>query len=469
MTILFTGAAGEVTGSCHLLETEWGLIALDCGMFQGGAERHLRNREKFPVNPQEVTAVLLSHAHLDHCGRLPLFVRDGFSGKIFATDATCQLTTIVLHDAATLNEEDANWKIKRLKKKGEDWSWVTPLFSTTDVEKMESHLEPVPYNQWQRLNKGMQFRFLEAGHLLGSAMIDLRWKVNGKERSLLFTGDIGPMKMPIVRDPARVEGTSVLLMESTYGDRNHSPKDNYQIRFGQIINETIANGGVVIIPSFAVGRTQEVLYVLSQLMREKVLAPVDVFVDSPMAEEVTKVYHHHLSLYDEEASSLVRQGRDPLSLPSLKFLRSVEESKTLNERQEPFVVIAGSGMCTGGRVKHHLAHRISDPKNTIIFVGFQAEGTLGRQIVDGVSPVRIFGEHYPVRARVEVLDAFSAHADQSELVRWTEGFLRPPEITFLVHGEKERAMVLQRILSERGWNCWIPESGQRFTLAVPET
>ncbi len=468
MTLLFAGAAGEVTGSCHILSKGDGFLFLDCGMFQGGDERHHRNRQGFPVPADRVRAVVLSHAHLDHCGRLPLLVRHGFSGRIFATGPTCQLARIVLHDSAKLNEEDANWKIKRLKKKGEDWSWVSPLFTGDDVDKLEPLWEPIPYGEWVATNGSVRFRLLDAGHLLGSAMVEVRWQENGRDRSLLFTGDIGPHGMPILRDPVNVASADVLLLECTYGDRNHEPKEGYEQRFGEVISQTLRDGGVVLIPSFAVGRTQEVLYVLGQLMRTGLLPKTDVFVDSPMAEEVAEVYRRHLSLYDEEAKALVRAGRDPLSFPTLRYVKTVEESKELNDRSGPFIVIAGSGMCTGGRIKHHLAHRISDPRTTIIFVGFQAKGTLGRQIVEGASQVRIFGDLHLVRAQVVMMDAFSAHADQSELVRWAEGFHRPPTVTFLVHGEPESATGLKTILSGKGWNCWVPQSGQSVRLSATD-
>mgnify|MGYP001024864953 CR=1 FL=1 len=465
MLLKFCGAAGEVTGSCHLVRFSDVTVLLDCGIFQGGEERHIRNREPFPFDPQTVKAVLLSHAHLDHCGRLPLLVKAGFKGKIFATEATCDLAKIILLDAAKLQEEDAAWKIKRLKKKGEDWSWVSPLFTTSDAERVFEHFEPVPYGEWVDLSPTVRFRLRDAGHLLGSGMVELRWQSNGKERTLLFTGDLGQSGMPILRDPEKVEQAELLLMESTYGNREHETTFNECVeQLRQIITETVSKGGRVLIPSFAVGRTQELLYTLNDLVESRQLPIVPVFVDSPMAREVLRVYQRHRELYDEEASRKLRSGDEPFTFPGLTIVATVEESKTLNELREPCIIIAGSGMCTGGRIKHHLYHGIGNPNNAIVFVGFQAKGTLGRQLVEGVSPVRIFGEMHEVKARVFLLDGFSAHADRKHLLQWASNFIAPPTQTFLVHGEQEAANSLAEALQGMGWNATVPQLGQEFAM-----
>ena len=290
MRIKFCGAAGEVTGSCHLVQTDEATVLMDCGVFQGGEERHRRNREPFPFDARALTAVLLSHAHLDHCGRLPLLVKAGFGGKIFATPATCDLTKIVLLDAAKLQEEDAAWKIKRLKKQGEDWSWVSPLFTTADAERVFEHFEPVPYGEWVAITPSGRFRFREAGHLLGSAMVELQVRQNGDEQTLLFTGDLGQPNMPILRDPETVEWADWLMMESTYGNRDHAPLAECLTQLCAIVDETRRKGGRVLIPSFAVGRTQEVLYALNEFVESGQLKPLPVFVDSPMVREVLRVY-----------------------------------------------------------------------------------------------------------------------------------------------------------------------------------
>ncbi|MCS7192916.1 MAG: MBL fold metallo-hydrolase [Armatimonadetes bacterium] len=465
MVLKFCGAAGEVTGSCHLVQIKDMTVLLDCGIFQGGAERHIRNREPFPFDPQIVKAVLLSHAHLDHCGRLPLLVKAGFKGKIFATDATCNLAKIILLDAAKLQEEDAAWKIKRLKKKGEDWSWVSPLFTNEEAERVFEHFEPIPYDEWVTISLSLCFRFKEAGHLLGSAMVELKWKSNGIERKLLFTGDLGQKGLPVLRDPEPIEQTDWLLMESTYGNREHIMNFNECIeKLREIVKETISRGGRVLIPSFAVGRTQEVLYALNDLIESGQLPIVPVFVDSPMAREVLRVYQRHRELYDEEAIKKVQSGDEPFTFAGLKLITTVDESKMLNEFEEPCIIIAGSGMCTGGRIKHHLRHGIGNPNNAIVFVGFQAKGSLGRQLVEGVSPVRIFGEMHEVKAKVYILDGFSAHADRKSLLQWASNFVNPPTQTFAVHGEQEAATALVQALQERGWNTTVPELGQEVRL-----
>ncbi|MFN4179348.1 MAG: MBL fold metallo-hydrolase RNA specificity domain-containing protein [Armatimonadota bacterium] len=465
MLLKFCGAAGEVTGSCHLVQFDDATVLLDCGIFQGGEERHIRNREPFPFDPKSVKAVLLSHAHLDHCGRLPLLVKAGFKGKIFATDATCDLTKIVLLDAAKLQEEDAAWKIKRLKKKGEDWSWVSPLFTTADAEQVFDHFEPVPYGEWIEISPHLQFRFCDAGHLLGSAMVELRWRNGNTERTILFTGDLGQKGLPILRDPEPIEQADLLLVESTYGNREHETGFKECVeQLREIVKETVSRGGRVLIPSFAVGRTQEVLYAINDLIENGKLPVIPVFVDSPMAREVLKVYQHHRELYDEEAKQKVLSGDEPFTFPGLRLVTTVEESKTLNELGEPCIIIAGSGMCTGGRIKHHLRHGIGNPNNSVVFVGFQARGSLGRQLVEGVSPVRIFGEMHEVKASIHMLDGFSAHADRKNLLAWTSNFVNPPKQTFTVHGEQEAATALAQALQERGWNAEVPKIGQEVTV-----
>lgn len=465
MVLRFCGAAGEVTGSCHLIVQNDVAVLLDCGIFQGGEERHVRNREPFPFDPQAIKAVLLSHAHLDHCGRLPLLVKAGFKGKIFATEATCDLAKIVLLDAAKLQEEDAAWKIKRLKKKGEDWSWVSPLFTASDAERTFECFEPIPYGEWINLSPSIRFRFRDAGHLLGSTMVELKWRESGGEKTLLFTGDLGQPGMPVLRDPEIVERADLLLMESTYGDREHLVSFSECLEeLREIISDTISKGGRVLIPSFAVGRTQEILYALNDLVESGQLPPAPVFVDSPMAREVLKVYQRHRELYDEEATGKLESGDEPFTFPGLSVTMTVEESKALNEFSEPCVIIAGSGMCTGGRIKHHLRHCISNPNNAIVFVGFQAKGTLGRQLVDGASTVRIFGEMHQVKARVFLLDGFSAHADRSHLIQWASKFTTPPARTFLVHGEREAGNSLARALRERGWDAIVPQLGQEVAM-----
>lgn len=469
MRIKFCGAVREVTGSCHLIQTDEIAFVMDCGMFQGGEERHIRNRQPFPFDAKALSAVLLSHAHLDHCGRLPLLVKAGFRGKIFATPATYQLTKIVLLDAAKLQEEDAVWKIKRLKKKGEDWSWVSPLFTTSDAESVFDRFETVPYGECVTLSPSVRFRFREAGHLLGSAMIEVHLRENGFERTLLFTGDLGQKGLPILRDPETIDYADILLIESTYGNRDHEHLHDYAERLCYIINETQRKGGRVIIPSFAIGRMQEVLYTLNGLVESGQLKPLPIFVDSSMAKEVLRVYQMHRELYDEEATAHLKLGDEPFIFSGLQLIETVEESKELNEFRQPCVIIAGSGMCTGGRIKHHLRHSIGDERSAIVLVGFQAKGTLGRQILDGISPVRIFGEMHEVKASVHTIDGFSAHADRTALLKWAANFSKPPTQTFLVHGEEEAAKALSEALQQRGWKVYVPNLGKEFELKSDAT
>ncbi len=464
MQIQFCGAAGEVTGSCHFVRTDEVTFLFDCGVFQGGKERHVRNRQPFPFEASSLNAVLLSHAHLDHCGRLPLLVKAGFSGKVFATQATCELTKIILLDSAKLNEEDAAWKIKRLKKKGEDWSWVTPLFTTDDAEKVFDRFEPTPYGEWVSLSPSVRFRFREAGHLLGSAMVEVSLHESETRRTLLFTGDLGQPRLPILRDPEKVDQADTLLMESTYGNSDHQHASDYAERLRDIVNETRVKGGRVLIPSFAVGRTQELLYTINDLVESGQMKPLPVFVDSPMSKEVLRVYQTHRELYDEEARVRLQRGDKPFVFSGLQFISTVDESKELNEMKEPCVIIAGSGMGTGGRIKHHLKHGIGNHLNAVVFVGFQAAGTLGRQILDGVSPVRIFGEYHEVKASVHMLDGFSAHADRKALLNWASHFAQPPTQTFLVHGEPEAANPLAETLRQRGWQVFVPKLGEVHNL-----
>lgn len=454
-TIKFCGAAGEVTGSCHLLVAGKTSILLDCGLIQGGKERHIRNREPFPFDASSIEACILTHAHLDHCGRLPLLIKSGFKGRILATRATCELARIVLLDSAKLNEEDAAWKIKRLKKAGEDYSWVTPLFTTEDALMCIERFEPVDYHE-ERSVGDLTFRLLDAGHILGSAMVELRLNSNCEGVKILFTGDLGRRNAPIIRDPELVSECDVLVMESTYAGQIHAGKETYMQTLIEAIEWTRERGGKVIIPSFAIERAQDVLYVLSKLFNSGTIKPLPVFVDSPMAIEALKVFRKHVELYDEEARLRLKQYGDPFSFEGLHTVSTVDESKSINQFEEPCIVIAGNGMCTGGRIKHHLKHNIGNPNCTILFVGYQANGTLGRQILDGEKFVRIFGEQHEVRARVVKIEALSGHADNDDIEWWIGSFERAPKLTFAVHGEKDALTSLKQLLSSKGWKCIIP-------------
>jgi len=454
-SIKFCGAAGEVTGSCHLVVAGKTSVLLDCGLIQGGKERHIRNREPFTFDASRVEACILTHAHLDHCGRLPLLIKSGFKGRIFATRATCELARIVLLDSAKLNEEDAAWKIKRLKKAGEDYSWVTPLFTTEEALMCIERFEPVDYHEEKSVGD-LTFRLLDAGHILGSAMVELQLPSNSESVMLLFTGDLGRRNAPIIRDPELVSECDVLIMESTYAGQIHGGKETYMQTLVEVIEWTRERGGKVIIPSFAIERAQDLLYVLGKLFNSGTVKPLPVFVDSPMAIEALKVFKRHVELYDDEARLRLKQYGDPFAFEGLRTTSTVDESKSINQFEEPCIIIAGNGMCTGGRIKHHLKHNIGNPNCTILFVGYQANGTLGRQIVDGERSVRIFGEQYEVRARVVKIEAFSGHADNDDIDWWLSSFERAPKLTFAVHGEKNALASLKQLLSLRGWKCIIP-------------
>ncbi len=459
----FCGAAMEVTGSCHLLVSGNTHLLLDCGLIQGGKERHIRNREPFPFDASRVDACLLTHAHLDHCGRLPLLVKAGFKGRILATRATCELARIVLLDSAKLNEEDAAWKIKRLKKAGEDYSWVTPLFTTEEALRCIERFEPIDYHEEVTIGS-VSISLREAGHILGSAIAELNLRLNGAEVKLVYTGDLGRRNAPIIRDPELVSQCDVLITEGTYAGQIHEGKETYLQTLTEVIERTRELGGKLLIPTFAIERAQDVLYVLGKLFRSGAVKPLPVFVDSPMAIEALRVFERHIELYDEDALGDLRRYGKALSFEGLHLLSTVEESKMLNTLDEPCVIIAGNGMCTGGRIKHHLKHHIGDPRCTILFVGYQAQGTLGRQILDGEKSVRIFGEHHEVKALVAKIEALSGHADQEDLDWWLGSFRQPPRCTFVVHGEVNALTALQQMLTVRGWKCIAPALNEVWEL-----
>lgn len=451
MQLTSYGAAREVTGSCHLLEVEGCRLLLDCGMFQGGDERHERNRAPFPFDPASIDFCLLSHAHIDHCGRLPLLCRQGFKGKILATDPTVELCHILLRDSAHLQEEDAKWKIKRLNKDGADASWVTPLYTVAEAEATFPFFESVPYGSEFNLTDKVSLAFRDAGHILGSAVVDVHLRTPKGPYRFAFSGDLGPWNRPILRDPTTVPEADALVTESTYGARLHETVDMKSQMLLQAIVETMRRGGNVVIPAFAVGRTQELLYCLNDFVNEGKLKGLTAFVDSPMAVAVTELVRRSSDTYDEEAKAHVSKGDDPFDFPGLQLVTTVDESKAINEYRKPCVIISASGMCTGGRIKHHLKHNLSRKESTILLVGFQAEGTLGRRLHEGEKEVRIFGEMLPVRAEVRSIGGFSGHADSNDLRRWNVAAAGHVSKIVVVHGEEKSALrfadMLQRELN----------------------
>jgi metallo-beta-lactamase family protein len=461
----FLGAAQNVTGSRYLVETNGTRILVDCGLYQ---ERDLRARnwDPFPVPPNTIDTVLLTHAHIDHCGLLPKLVREGFSGEIYCTEATAEIAQIALVDSAHLQEEDAEFKRKRHEREGRRGRYPEmPLYSVEDVEAVFPLISPVEYEEEVHISNGINASFHDAGHILGSSMIKLEVSQNRGRSTILFSGDVGRWDKPILRDPTSFEEADYVLVESTYGDRIHSDSMNADDILCQVVNSTQKAGGNIVIPSFAIGRTQEILYTLNELLVEDRIPHLIVFLDSPMAIGVTEVFEHHPELLDEETTEHVRRGESPFEFPNLSKTRTAEQSKAINHIRGTAVIIAGSGMCTGGRIKHHLVHNISRPESTILFVGYQAYGTLGRQIVDGAKDVRILGQMHSVEAKVARIDGFSAHADRDELLRWLSALKKPPRRVFVTHGEPTVAHHFADLLAERkGWEVSVPKYQNEISL-----
>jgi len=461
----FLGAAQNVTGSRHLLEANGTRVLVDCGLYQ---ERHLlaRNWEAFTVPPDSIDAVLLTHAHLDHCGLLPKLVRDGFKGKIYCTAATAEIARIILLDSAKLQEEDAQFKLRRHQREGRKGPYpVVPLYTQADAEACFPQFSPVKYKQTVKISGKVQATFCDAGHVLGSSIIKVTAEEDGQARSVLFSGDIGRPDRPIMHDPAYVDQADYVLIESTYGDRIHQGREDIKKAIAEAINSTIQAHGNIIVPSFALERSQEVLYYINELVLEKAIPQLSVFLDSPMATSITRIFEQHPELYDHELTEYIEKHRSPFRFPGLKMVETTAASKEINRIKKTIMVIAGSGMCNGGRIKHHLINNISRPESTIMFVGYQAVGTLGRRIVDGEKQVRILGKEYPVRARVVQINGFSAHADRDELLKWLTGLKKPPRRVFVVHGEPESSQHFADYIRQKtGWQVTAPAYEDQVTL-----
>lgn len=452
MKIKFCGASTGVTGSCHLLTSGEHKILLDCGQFQGGKAQDALNYEKFPFEPSEIECVVLSHAHIDHCGRLPLLTKRGFEGKIYCTDATADLLSVMLKDSAYIHEKETEWKNRKAERAGREQ--VEPLYTIEDAEKTLSLVSPILYDQQIEINHDMKIVFNDAGHILGSAITELWVTEDDKESKIVFSGDLGMEGRPILRDPTYIKKADYVIMETTYGNRIHKELGSGVEKLIEIILNTTRRGGNVVIPSFAVGRTQELIYELNRFYDSnngyrKELDKIFVYVDSPMATTATEIFRRNAQVFDEETREYILKGDNPLEFKNLKFTRSSKESHDLNFNKEPKIIISASGMCEAGRIRHHLKHNLWNPKNSIVFVGYQGQGTLGRSLVEGIKMVTLFGEEIQVNAEIHNLEGFSGHADQNGLFAWLAHFEQKPKQIFLVHGEEESKKDFAKLVNEK--------------------
>ncbi len=473
MKITFLGATKMVTGSNFLVEGAGKKFLVDCGMYQGGDRDEMQNHEPFAYDVNEIDFMLLTHAHIDHSGRIPKLYKEGYRNPVITTKATRDLCSIMLPDSGHIQEQEIEWRNRKRKREGKEP--LPPLYTAQDgIDTMEI-FKPVNYDEIIEIDPNIYVRFNDAGHMLGSAIIEIWVKEDGKETKAVFTGDLGNNDIPLLSSPTMIETADYLVMESTYGGRLHIRNDDKANLFLNIVSETLDKGGTVVIPSFAVGRTQEILYELNNLKdiqddedfkkKYATLMRAPVYVDSPLAISATEIFKENANLFDEETQAIIESGDNPLEFPGLQFTRTADESKALNEKNESAIIISASGMCEVGRIKHHLKHHLWDPNSTILFVGYQAPGTLGRRIVDGEKRVKIFGEEIAVNARIEYIEGYSGHADQEWLMNFVYSFITKPKHIFLVHGEPEGQEILKsKIVDEIGLPVTIPEYGQTYTL-----
>ncbi len=473
MKVTFLGATKTVTGSNFLVEGAGKKFLVDCGMYQGSATDEFENEEPFLFNVNEIDFMLLTHAHIDHSGRIPKLYNEGYRNQVIATKATCDLCSIMLPDSGHIQEMEVEWKNKKKERKGEEP--LPPLYTAADAAKCLEIFRPVQYDEIIDIDENIKVRFNDAGHMLGSAIIEVWVTENGKTEKIVFTGDLGNNDIPLLSPPTMIENTDYLVMESTYGNRLHMRNDDKAKIFLDVVYETLEKGGTVVIPSFAVGRTQEILYELNRIKEDehdeefykkyKKLMSVPVYVDSPLAISATEVFKENMNLFNEETQKIINEGDNPLEFSGLKFTRTADESKALNASQESSIIISASGMCEVGRIKHHLKHHLWEPNSTILFVGYQAPGTLGRKLVDGEKKVKIFGEEIAVNARIEYIEGYSGHADQEWLMNFVYSFTYPPKHIFLVHGEPEGQIVLKQKLEENtNIPITIPDFGESYEL-----
>ena len=468
MKVTFWGAAGEVTGSMHLLESGGKRFLLDCGLNQGRRKVADRKNRELPFSGSSIDAVVLSHAHIDHSGNLPTLVKNGFSGPIYTTPATVDLCNWMLRDTAYIHEKDAEFLNKRLehrKAKGLEDGHVTPLYTMADAERTLPLFQPVAYHATHNLGPDLTYVPYDAGHILGSSCVVLQEASNGSRVRLAFSGDVGRPNLPIIRDPETMPPADYLIMESTYGGRLHKDVGHVINKLRDVVNRTARRGGRIIVPAFAVGRTQQLVLLLHQLVNQKQIPNIPIFVDSPLALNVTQVHRDHPECFDEETREYLHHGEDPFGFQRLQYIREASESKKLNDLHGPFVVISASGMCEQGRILHHLRNNIEDPRNTVLVTGFMAQDTLGRKLVEKWQEVSIFGEPMRVRAEISSLDELSGHADQHELLQWIEPLVPSLRKVFLVHGEPQQSETLAKLLhSIHGLEVMVPSPGQSFEL-----
>lgn len=468
MKVRFLGASTSVTGSCHLITTDNHKFLLDCGQFQGSDDMDELNAKEFDFDPAEIEFLILSHAHIDHSGRIPLLVKRGFKGKIYCTDATADLLTVMLKDSASIHARETEWKNRKNQRAGKPL--VEPLYTMKDAEAALDQVVPVLYNQLIELNESVKVVFNDAGHILGSSIVELFITENNEVSKIVYSGDLGMTGRPILRDPTIIKKADYVIMETTYGNRVHEKNSDSIERLIDIVLKTTRRGGNVIIPSFAVGRTQELIYQFNRFYEEHSeykdeLKKIMVYVDSPMAISATEIFRRNAQVFDDETREYILRGDHPLDFPNLVFTRTSEESVMLNTDPSPKVIISSSGMCEAGRIKHHLKHNLWNPKSSIVFVGYQARGTLGYSILNGDKKVTIFGEKIHVEAEIHNLEGFSGHADKNGLLDWLAGFKQPPKQVFLVHGEEDAKQEFAKdVKLVLGYDCTIVEGDTEFTL-----
>ena len=473
MKITFLGATRTVTGSNFLVEAAGKKFLVDCGMWQGKKEMEEENFNEFDFDPKQIDFMLLTHAHIDHSGRIPKLYNEGFRNKIYAHKATCDLCSLMLTDSGHIQEMESEWKNRKRKRRGEPER--PPLYTAEEAARCLEIFEAVNYDEIIEIDENIHVRFNDAGHMLGSSIIELWVKEDGKEVKTVFTGDLGNNDIPLLDSPTMIEDADYLVMESTYGSRLHVRNDEKAKIFLDVVSETLDKQGTVVIPSFAVGRTQEILYELNKIKENtddedfkrkyKTLMKAPVYVDSPLAISATEVFRENMDLFEEDVQKEIMSGDNPLEFPGLKFTMTTDESKALNEDPTPSIIISASGMCEVGRIKHHLKHNLWNPNSTILFVGYQAPGTLGYSIVNGAKTVKIFGEEIAVNARIEYIEGYSGHADQEWLMNFIYSFITKPKHIFLVHGEEESQDVLEKkIIDETGISVTTPEYGETYEL-----